>query len=304
MKYLHNKQGSSSIMLLVIITVILCIMSLTVDAGLLYMEKGRLQNTLDAAALAAVSAYQEGEERMLEEAVKYAELNGVASEDLSIDISENRRRVTVAVSKSVKLYFARIFSLSDADIQARATAVTGPISATNGIRPFAVEQQEFAYGETYTLKEGGGDGTTGNYGALSLEGGGAKAYKGFLINGYNSSTPLGIGDEVETEPGNMSGPTSDGIQTLLDSDTNDHGEDLSQLEPNCPRLIKIPVVDSMDVEGRSFVTIVGFAAFFLDDLVKNGGHTEIRGRFVKCLTEGEIDENGVGYGLFGIKLVE
>lgn len=304
MKYLLNKKGNSSIILLFTTIIIIALMSLTVDAGLLYLEKAKLQNTVDSAALAAVSAYGEGREKMLEEAAKYAELNGVQPSELSINIREDNRRVTITAGKSVPLYFARLFSISSSDVGAKAVALTGPITATKGIRPFAVEQQEFAYGETYTLKEGGGDGDTGNYGALSLEGGGARAYKGFLINGYNASPPLGVGDEVETEPGNMAGATSDGIQEILESDTNDHGEDLSKLEANCPRLIKIPVVDSMDVNGRSFVTIVGFAAFFLDNLESNGGHTEIKGRFVKCVTEGEIDENGAGYGLFGTKLVE
>ncbi|MDD3439051.1 MAG: hypothetical protein PHI04_06510, partial [Clostridiaceae bacterium] len=147
-------------------------------------------------------------------------------------------------------------------------------------------------------------GHSGNYGALALGGNGAIRYRNNLKNGYNASPPLRIGDEIETEPGNMAGPTQDGIQAILDSDPNEHGEDLSQLEANCPRVITIPVVASLDVNGRSTVTIVGFAAFFLDDVVKNGGHTEITGRFIKKMGEGEIDESSEGYGLFGIKLVE
>jgi len=302
--YLNNKKGSSSIILLFMVIVVIGLTTFTVDAGLLYFEKGRLQNVVDSVALAAVSVYEEGEERMLEEAHKYSNLNGVPPEELNIDISEDRKRVTVTIDKTVPLYFARIFNRFTADVGVRAAAAAGSIVSAKGIRPFAVEQQEFEYGETYTLKEGAGGGHSGNYGALALGGSGAWRYRNNLINGYNANPPLRTGDEVETEPGNMAGPTQDGIQAILDSDPNEHSEDLSQLEANCPRLIVIPVVDSLDVHGRSTATIVGFAAFFLDDVVRNGGHTEITGRFIKKIGEGEIDESSEGYGLFGIKLVE
>lgn len=301
--YLNNKRGNSSIILLFMIIVIIGLMTFTVDAGLLYFEKGRLQNVVDSVALAAVSAYGEGETKMLEEAHKYSNLNGMAPEELTIAISENRRRVTVTTEKNVSLFFARIFDRDSADVGAKAAAVTGPVVSVKGIRPFAVAEQEFIYGETYTLKHGGGGGTTGNYGAIALGGTGASNYRNNLINGYNGHS-IRIGDEIETETGNMDGATFDGMRELLDSDFCEHGEDLSQIEVNCPRLIIIPVIDSFDIEGRSTVKVVGFTVFFLDNAVKITGKTEIKGRFIKRVGEGKIDENGEGYGLFGTKLVE
>ncbi|MHB1392314.1 MAG: Tad domain-containing protein [Clostridia bacterium] len=302
-KYIKDKKGSSSIILLFMIIAIISLMTLTVDAGLLYLEKSKLQNCVDAVSLAAISAYAEGQERMLEEAYKYSNFNGVPPENLNIDISENNRRVTVSTNKSVTLYFARIFNISNADVEADAAAIAGPLSSIKNVRPFGVEQQQLTYGETYTLKSGGGGGTSGNYGAIALGGTGASTYRNNLINGFNNQS-LQIGDEIETETGNMNGATFDGISEILDSDFREHGEDLSQLEVDCPRLIKIPVIDSFSIAGRSTVTVVGFAAFFLDDVVKINGKTEITGRFLKSIGVGEIDENGAGYGLFGTKLVE
>ncbi len=302
-KYIEDKKGNSSIILLFMITAIIGLMTLTADAGLLYLEKSKLQNTVDSAALAAISVYGEGQEKMLEEAGKYSNLNGVPSEELSIYIQEDNRKVTVSSDKSVSLYFAKIFSMSSADVEAKATAVTGPVAAMKGIRPFGVEEQEFIYGETYTLKNGGGGGTTGNYGALALGGNGASTYRNNLVNGYFAHA-LKVGDQIETETGNMDGATFDGVSEILGSDFHLHGENLSQLEADCPRLIKIPIIDSFSIAGRSTVKIVGFAAFFLDNVVKINGKTEITGRFIKSIGEGVIDETGVGYGLFGTKLVE
>jgi hypothetical protein len=303
MEYFNNNRGSSSIILLLMITVIIALMTLTVDAGLLYLEKSKLQNVVDSAALAAISEYAEGQEKMLDEAYKYSSLNGVPTEKLNISISENNRRVTVTTNKSVALYFAKVFNKSSEEIGTKAAAIAGPLSSIKGIRPLAVEEQEFVYGETYTLKSGGGGGNTGNYGAIALGGTGSSNYRNNLKNGYNAHS-IKIGDEIETETGNMDGSTFDGISELLSSDFHEHGEDVSQIEVNCPRLIKIPVIDSFSIEGRSTVIVVGFAAFFLDNVVKNNGKTEITGRFLKRIGDGKIDENGEGYGLFGTKLVE
>jgi len=303
MRYLRNKRGNSSIILLFAITVIIALMTLTVDAGLLYLEKAKLQNTVDSVALAAISAYSEGQVKMLEEADKYAVLNGVQLGTLDIDIREDNKRVTVTADKSIPLYFARILNISSANVGVKATAVTGPIVAMKGIRPFAIEAQEFIYGNTYTLKNGGGGGTTGNYGAISLGGTGSSNYRYNLKNGYKAHI-IKTGDYIETETGNMDGSTFDGISDIIASDLNEHSGDLSRLEQDCPRLIRIPVIDSFNVEGRSTVKVVGFAAFFVEDVVKLNGKTEIKGKFVKCISEGKIDENGVGYGLYGTKLVE
>lgn len=302
-KYLKNKKGSSSIILLIMIIVILSLMTLTVDAGLLYLEKNRLQNAVDSVALAAVSLYSEGHESMITEAYKYSNLNGVPPEELIININENHQVVTVRFQKSVSLYFAKIFNIASADVKVKATAMAGSISAMKGVRPLAVEQQEFEFGQTYTLKEGGGDGTTGNYGALALGGTGSSTYRSNLVNGYHGQA-LKVGEYVDTETGNMQGSTFDGVTEIISSDPHVHSEDLTKLELDCPRLIKIPVVDSLSIEGRTSVQIVGFAAFFLDDVKKINGKTTITGRFIKSIGEGSIDETGTGFGLFGTKLVE
>lgn len=228
-RYINNKKGGSSILLLFMTIAVMCLMTLIVDAGLLYIEKGKLQNTVDSVVLAAISQYSKGQENILAEAYKYSNLNGFPAEELDIEITESNRRITVRASKSVPLFFARIFGRSSEDVSVRATAIVGPITAVKGIRPFGVEMQEFIFATPYDLKEGGGGGYTGNYGALALGGTGASNYRTNLVNGYDDSV-LRVGEVIETEPGNMNGPTLDGIRAILDSDSHSHSEDLSSLE--------------------------------------------------------------------------
>jgi hypothetical protein len=308
LKYIKNKKGNSAIIFLIFSTLLIGMMAFITDAGMLYLEKSRLQNAVDAVALAAIQDYPKGEAVMIAQAHHIAELNNVKTEDLVINFSDNSKRITVSTSKNVQMYFARIFNITDAVVQAKASAKIGTIVAADGIRPIAVEQQDFEYGKTYTLKKGAGDAYTGNYGALALGGTGSTNYRNNLQYGYHGEIEIGdlveIGEDLETEPGNMAGPTYEGVSYLLDQDTHT-SHDLSKLEKDCPRLIVIPVIDSFSVEGRSTVKIMGFATFFLEETIYDGGKTEVKGKFIKTLGQGEIDETtSTDYGMLGVKLVE
>jgi Flp pilus assembly protein TadG len=306
-RHLSNRRGNSAIIFLVASTLFIGATAFITDAGMLYLEKAKLQNGVDAIALAAMQDFRKGESSMRSQAYHYADLNKIDPATLQISIASGNRSITVTSQKTVDFYFAKIFDMTNAVVEAKATAKAGAIVATDGIRPFAVEQQAFEHGHSYVLKKGAGDAYTGNYGALALGGTGSTTYKNNLMYGYNADIKIGdlvaVGEDFDTEPGNMSGPTYEGVRYLINKDTHEH-TDLNNLEANCPRLITVPVIDSFDVEGRSTVKIMGFAKFFLDDVNYIGGQTEMSGRFVRALEEGKIDETGYDFGLFGVKLVE
>lgn len=307
LKHLKNKRGNSAIIFLVASTLFIGMLAFVTDAGMMYLQKSRLQNAVDAIALAAIQDYPKGESAMLAQANHYAELNNVSPADLTIDISDSSKKITVTTQKNVPMYFAKIFNMTEAVVKARAGAKIGTIVATDGIRPFAVEQQSFTYNETYTLKKGANGGLTGNYGALALGGTGATNYRNNLQYGYHGELEIGdlvsVGEDMETEPGNMAGPTYEGVRYILNQDTHT-SHDLTKLEKDCPRLIIVPVVDSLSVEGRTTVKIVGFASFFLEETIYEGGKTEVKGKFIKTLGQGVIDETATDYGMLGVKLVD
>ncbi|OGO78093.1 MAG: hypothetical protein A2Y23_15545 [Clostridiales bacterium GWB2_37_7] len=306
-KHLSSKSGNSAVIFLAMSILFIGATAFIVDAGMMYLEKTKLQNGVDSIALAAMQDFRKGDSSMMSQAYHYADLYNIAPSDLQISITSDKRSITVTGKKSVDFYFAKIFDMTGAVVEAKAIAKAGAIVAADGIRPFAVEQQVFEHGQSYTLKKGAGDAYTGNYGALALGGTGATTYKNNLMYGYNVDLKIGdlvsIGEDFDTEPGNMSGPTYEGVKYLIDKDTHEH-IDLNNMEPNCPRLITIPVIDSFDVQGRSTVKIMGFAKFYLDDVVYTGGQTEIKGRFVRALEEGKIGDTEYDFGLFGVKLVE
>jgi Flp pilus assembly protein TadG len=307
LKHLKNKRGTSAIIFLLTSTLFIGAVAFVTDAGLMYLEKGRLQNAVDAIALAAIQDYPKGKTAMLTQAYHYAELNDISPDDLIIEITNENKKITVVTSKNIQMFFARIFNITDANVQAKASAKIGTIVAADGIRPLAVEEQNFEFGKTYTLKKGAGEAYSGNYGALALGGTGATNYRNNLQYGYHGEIEIGdmitIGEDMSTEPGNMSGPTYEGVRYLLNKDTC-ASHDLTNLQKNCPRLIIIPVIDSFSIEGRSTVRIMGFASFFLEETTYDGGKTEVKGKFIKTLGQGEISDTATGFGMLGIKLVE
>jgi len=119
-------------------------------------------------------------------------------------------------------------------------------------------------------------------------GGGAAEYRDDLVNGWTGQ--LQIGDELYLEPGNMIGPTRQGISDLIALDPNarlrlENGAvkviDSAYPDGMSPRLIPVPMFDPSQPpgSGRDFVRVTNIGGFFVrqqcgDDLV--GTYVPIR----------------------------
>jgi len=105
------------------------------------------------------------------------------------------------------------------------------------------------------------------------------------ISGCNG-LPVGIGDTLESENGNMIGPTAQGIADLIALDPSASWDPVAdavvnscaQASPPCaassPRIVAIPVFDAAVYEstkrqGLPVFTIVNILGFFLDNLQGN-----------------------------------
>ncbi len=127
-------------------------------------------------------------------------------------------------------------------------------------------------------------------------------------------TPLGVGDVVETEPGVMVGPTTQGLDTLIGNDTatwmcadgsSSSGRDCIGYasDPNTPRLVPIPAFDVQKYmedtiagltknNGRTDVVITRMLGFFIE----GWDNKEIWGRFTYYpdtggISNGQVDED-------------
>lgn len=289
-KYLKNKNGSIIIIIAVALIAFIGFAALVTDFGMLVYRKSQLQNACDASVLAGAQELPYDTANAENIARQYALDNGVDSSNLMVTFTENNHKIIVHTKDQVQFIFARIIGINQGNVEAQAAAMVAPLSKIYyGLRPFGVVDDTFAYDQQVILKGGSDDVQNGNFGALRLdEGEGASHYNEMIVEGCSHSYK--VGDSIPTEPGNIVNKTIKGVEECIDNGT---------------RIIPVPLIDSLDVNGTSEeVIILGFALFYIEDIKKVGGHTEITGRFIKKVISGGADPDQPNYGALGVKLVD
>ncbi len=297
-RYIKNKRGNTHILVVMALSVMMGFSALVIDVGLMFIERSRLVNAVDAAVLAGAQELVNSSTNTFNIANEYINQNTDDVSNISININESNSSIGVKIDKSLDLIFGKVIGFDKATIVADAKAMIGPVTEVyDGIRPLVVENQSLIFGSQVTLKEDAGDGQQGNYGVVSLGGTGSKVYENNIKYGYNGT--LKVGDLIDTETGNMSGATYDGVNYITTTDNST----FSNYKRDSLRIWTIPIVNTLNVSGKKSVEIIGFAAFFVEDTKKKSGKTEIIGRFIEFVANGKIDQNQTNYGLKGVKLI-
>lgn len=127
----------------------------------------------------------------------------------------------------------------------------------------------------------------------------------------SSNTDVGVGDWLKTEPGNMTGPTKQGVQDLMTQDPGAHWDSSTQSivgskmsDPlSSPRVALIAFYDPRDppTSGRDTLQIYQLGAVFIEG-VSGGG--DVTARFIKSMASSPSpDPSGPCGTLFGVGLV-
>lgn len=105
---------------------------------------------------------------------------------------------------------------------------------------------------------------------------------------------VSVGDQLQQEPGNMNGPTKDGVQNLIDEDPSAFWDTgcgcmKSPLGASSPRLIRIAFFDPrFPVEsGRKYITVINVGGFFIESVQSNG---DVIGRYTLVPSLGGIPD--------------
>ncbi len=311
-RLLKEERGAVIVIIALAFTALLGFAALVVDIGKVALEQNRLVRAADAAALAGAQELPDTA-RAQAVAQQYAQLNGVTINPSDIVISPDSRQINVTVSKTFDLFFGKALGFNSKTKTASAMARISPLKSINGEAvPFSVQKQTFNYGQEYILKEGaGGVGQDGDrwcawFGALDLTGGGggANEYRDTVKTGYSGT--IQIGDVIDIETGNMAGPTCDGVEWRVAQCTHTPPCTWDNFNPECKRLIYVPVVETYaESGGRRSVKVVGFAAFFLKGVEgQQGSNGNVIGYFVRETISGETDDSAADYGLDSVKLTQ
>ncbi|MBP2663706.1 MAG: Protein of unknown function rane [Firmicutes bacterium] len=295
---LKEERGSIVLISVFSLIMLLGLSALVIDGGILYLNRAELSNLADAAVLAGVRDLPGDIGAAQASATSYARANGQPDDKLNIVVVDNKY-MTINAVRSVELFFAKLFGYNSVDVQAQAAAGIKPVRGAGNIVPWGVEWNDFRYGDSYCLKEGGGSGYSGNYGALALGGSGAKVYEKNIMEGYKET--IRVGDWISTEPGNMSGKTQNGVEYRISQDPQ---ATFATVEEDSKRIVIVPVIESMEVNGRSDVKVAGFAAFFLEGCGGSGNKNYVEGRFIQMVIPSvEVSASAGTYGVYGSALV-
>lgn len=296
---MREERGSVITLVVFAMTAMIGLAALGTDVGRLYLERQRLVTVADAAALSAAQRLPYQPDVARADARTYLLKNGFDPNQATVAVSSDQHRVSINLSRTVALTFARIIGQKQTKVDGGATAWSANLSGYQGAAPLAVPKDDWQLGQQVYLKLGPGDGSSGNYQALALGRRGAATYEQNLMYGYEEW--IRIGDWVETETGNMAGPTVRAVKQRVSEDPLATYTDVSR---QSPRLLVIPIVDDFNVNGRSEVHVVGFAVFFLEAASETDSNTgEVVGRFLRIVLDGEGSDTAPDFGAHITKLV-
>jgi len=303
-KKLKDQCGQVAILVGIAMVAIAGVLAYVIDTGSVYEARRTYQTVADSAALAGAQELPNAAGAR-QAAQDYAEMHGVTPENLSINItatfaSNDTIRVIVAEMDRPNS-FAGIFGANTTDVGANSTAMVGSPQQYNNIVPFGVLEDDWSPGHEYTLKWPHGN--TGNFGALALGGNGANNYRKNIREGYHGN--LEVGDKVDTEPGNMRGPTLQGTNDRIDNYpdytfnsfsalTIYEGGKYKLIESSDSQFVMCPLINEVP-NGRKEVTILAFVPFIITSV----SGSEVKGTFIDealIITEGSIsalDSHGI-----------
>jgi hypothetical protein len=314
--FIENEEGNILALSVAAMLAMIVFASAAIDVGCLLTAKNQIQSGVDASALAGASGLIDNQTVATQRAVTLAGSNNYCgrpiilySGDISFPLTD---RVLVQTSQTVPLFFSRIVGIETAQVSAVAMAEMAPLVGTNGQRPWGIPDMSYSHGECVVIKSGqlGAPATNPSFyypiDFPALNKGnpesGASIYVENII--YGSPYLVEIGDVLQVEPGNMVGPTRQGINELIAMDP------AAYWDGNCvansaypgtssPRIVKIPFYDPNDPpsSGRNSITVVGLGAFFVQEMQGK----DVIGVFMNKVTHGKF---GQGHSMLkGLRLV-
>jgi len=271
------------------------------------------------------------------DAVSTTSLDPSAEVSVSFPVQD---RIRVDTQRTVNLFFARVLGMPNRNITAFAVAEAKLVDQNLPcIKPWGIplpwpddgdgvyepgidgepsmdcptpgDPNAFCQGTQIILKIGTPSGKPdqpdvpslqqepGHFFALDF-GSGASTYKDMIKGECVDNSAVSVGDYIPLEPGNMVGPTVQGVTTdpdsLINQDPTSHWEptadgglpesDLFHISDGSwmasPRVVRIPVYDPRDAldTGKTEMRVAGFAGFWVESADRAANQGTVYGRYI------------------------
>jgi hypothetical protein len=276
----RSSKGQTMVMFLALIAMIGAL-GLTCDMAVMYINWQAMQRAADEAVISGAgwlnATDSSGDSKAIATATTYATSNGILSSEIAGGAAtvNNHQSISITVNRTVPHFFAQVFGLMNAAVQVKATAGIQPITGAGGrhLVPFgfvcpsppcagAVPGEKFALpGDSVSQSPGNWGGL--NFSAQDSTGGyTGNNYQNKIINGYGGSTPIMMGatDVLPTTGNDVNTQGGPAIASRYSAGTEvpNAGDPSVLTDPNDPRVIIIPMVESFPNGKSGFLNITGF----------------------------------------------
>ena len=268
-------KGQAMFLVILALPVIVGALTLVMDVGNLYFNQVSMQVAIDSGVLSGALYLPPYPSQAVSVAEDYAERNGIkASEIVSCTVSPDNKTVLMTTTRTLPCFFCAVLGEGTAHaaapgpetgsgtgITTNASALIVPIRAATGVVPLGIDYRtNLNFGNVVQLKQG--QVGAGNWSPMALGGNGASNYSTNIQTGYPGK--VSVGDMLDTEPGNVVGPTTSGFQYRLSMGQNQFSTGTFQNHDlNDPRVMLIPIVDFSNINGKSQVPMKGFAMMWI-----------------------------------------
>ena len=309
MDHLQNESGSVLVIFAAFMVVALGFSALVIDLGALRLERSRLINAVDAAALAG--ARELPNTSLAEEIAKsYAAMNGVLTDNVSVSFGTQNETITVEATASRDYFFAPVLGISSGSTRAQATAAAGNIGGIAGLIPIGIQENVYntlsasaePHEQVLITKDNFGTIGSGNWGWVNL------SYPDnptthdqikYITEGYPGMIYVGSIIGVDTganigTPANMKKGLADTLDGYIANED----------------VLYIPIIEDKYISGSSQqVEIKGFAAIILKGYDADSATSQFSIEAVLSpnapqFVSGSIDFAAGDFGLKGIALVQ
>lgn len=292
-----------------------------------------MQTAADAAALAGVQELLRLNNTASAEdkARSYVDPNVAGATEVEVTFPASDKIQVIVRDPHAPLHFASVLKIDSEPVAAMAQArISSPVAYSKGLTPIGIlplggsesasDAYGYGWGQNATIKEGGGSGTTGNYGWIDLgQGGGTSGLRDMLVNGGGAAA---LNQLVPTVPGNKvpgGGALNDWIDWNGVADNHTFAQvcpppdangvvhvntDLAGDSPDgCHRLVTMPVVINPNgngaaryefPNGKKDMKVIGFAQFFITYTGGTGNDAVVQGKFVRTVSIEDAQYGTVG----------
>jgi len=317
LRFLRNQKGAAAAIVGIALPVMLGMGALVIDVGNLYLNKTQVSAAADAAVLAGAQELPKDPAAAQSIAYEYAARNGKDGDQAQATVSgTNNDTMQVTITRNVPLIFAPVLNIGSSAVSATATAQVSVAASVPWIVPFVLPKtQYFDYDHVFTMRMYGASNPYFNpkyedakyqmdYMNVGIENTNFSQYIQYLKYGYQKKFTIG---------NNMQylGPSSGGVESVnafYDRTVRDPNTDYTKARVGDPRVMLIPLVDSMlprtTPEGTP-MKIVGFVGFFLEEVHKEySTKFWAKGRFLKDLNVGSGDSTSNPAYDFGVRTIK